>query len=302
MTNKNAKPENNSKETLQRPNVETQKDRTPITVAWIGVVGIAVGAIIAAFPQVYPIFIDKTPTFQPTAISSETYTVTPNLVEAEPTFTPVPATETVTALPTFSQAIPIPIGEDWLQGCVSTLWKVYPASVQLEENGYGCWKEPVSAFSAEYGDLDFLKERGKGFEEVYGLYTLLPQSGTITFTLRLEDLTNADLLIGILTEPDVTSEGLLLAVLHGDVKNTVILQKDGTYQTIQGTVPLDIKNGQTISLEFDPLSAKGRVLPSFFSTNPFPLHDSTKWLFLGFKGLYGSYRIEGRFLNFQLIE
>ncbi|MEK6751149.1 MAG: hypothetical protein AABZ00_02695 [Chloroflexota bacterium] len=107
--------------------------------------------------------------------------------------------------------------------------------------------------------------------------------------------------MGIFPEPDVASQGLLMTILNGNVNRRSIVQKDPfTYETIQGTVVLDQGNGFSISFTFTTLSARSRVNPSVFITNQVSIPSAQKWLFLGYKGLRGSYRIEGTFLNFEL--
>ncbi|MEI2822079.1 MAG: toll/interleukin-1 receptor domain-containing protein [Chitinophagaceae bacterium] len=223
-------------------------------------------------------------------------TVAPN----EPTLTSMPSTDT--PVPTITPVPPVAIGPDWLAGCISTLWSAYPASSLQEEKGNGCWQEPVYAFSAENGDLDFLAEREiGGSADIYGLFAPLPESGTVTFTVRLRDLENVDLWMGIFPEQDVYSQGLLMTILNGDVNRRSFVQKDpATYDTIQGTVALNQGNGYSISFVFTNLSVRSRVNPSVFMTNQVSIPTAQKWLFLGYKGLRGAYRIEGTFLNFEL--
>ncbi|HNN14419.1 MAG TPA: hypothetical protein PKL78_12725 [Anaerolineales bacterium] len=220
----------------------------------------------------------------------------------EPTATRVPDTET--PIPFTPTPAPVALGEDWKAGCVSRLWVPYPSTVSLSDKGNGCWREPANNFSAENGDLDFLYERsGRGALETSGLFAPLPDSGTLTLTIRLSDLDNVDLWVGVFAEPDVTSKGLLLVIPNGDVKKRTVLQKDpANYETMQGTVALNQGNGFTVSFVFSDLSVRGRVLPNVFTTNQIPISSERKWLFLGYKGLNGSYRIEGTFLNFTLTE
>ena len=162
--------------------------------------------------------------------------------------------------------------------------------------------EPVlNTFSAENGDLDFLAERRSGDAEIYGLFAPLPESGTVTFTVRLRDLDNVDLLMGVFPEPDVASQGLLMTILHGDVNKRSIDQKDPlTYVTVNRTSVLNQGNGYSVSFTFTTLSATSRINPSVFTTNQVSIRSPQKWLFLGYKGLKGQYRIEGTFLNFEL--
>lgn len=238
----------------------------------------------------------ETPTLVPTSSPIPTNTLKPN----EPTFTPVTPTDTPTLTP--SPIPPVPLGEDWMQGCISNLWQAYPSTIQTEDKGNGCLKEPVHAFSAENGDLDFLFERQDGTEEIYGLFAPLPnESGTLTLTIRLRDLSNADLLIGIFSQPEVKSPGLLMMMLNGGVDSNVFIQKDPmTYETIIGSQRIFQGNGYSITFRFDNLSVRSIVNPSVFFVDPFSLPASQKYLFLGYKGLRGYYRIEGTFLNFDL--
>ncbi len=232
--------------------------------------------------------VSATPELSLTATESST----PTLTSAPATDTPVPS---ATAIP------PVAIGRDWIGGCISTLWKTYPSNVPAVDRGDGCWKEPLHNFSAENGDLDFLSERGSGPAEVYGLFAPVPESGTVTFTIRLRELKNVDLLMGIFAQPDVNSPGLLMIMLNGRVDQNVFIQKDPfTYVTIQGTQKIKQGNGYSITFRFDNLSARSIVNPAVFFTDPLSIPSEQKWLFLGYKGLRGSYRIDGTFLNFEL--
>lgn len=281
-----------------KPGTKKPDNRVNIIVALISVSGVIIAAVIAAFPQIYPIFA-TTPSLQPLTSTP----VPPSLVASTDTPTAMPTVVTETAIPSIID-LPItsvPIGDDWIQGCISSAWMPYPSSVQLSERGDGCWQEPVYMFSAENGDLDFLFERAKGAPEIYGLFAPLPEVGTVTVTIRLRELSNTDLWIGVFDEPDLTSLGLLLTILNGDVKSRPIIQRNPiNYETIQGTKTVQQGNGYSISFKFDTLSVTGIVNPAVFSTNSFSMPSTQKWLFLGYKGLNGYYRIDGRFLNFEL--
>ena len=232
---------------------------------------------------------------------TETLTSVPTETALPPTSTSTPVPAADTPVPTFTPVPPVAIGQDWTAGCISSLWITYPSTTTVEK-GDGCLKEPVYVFSAENGDLDFLDERnGSGNAEIYGLFAPLPESGTVTFTVRLKDLDNVDLMMGIFPEPDVATQGLLMTILSGDVNKRSIVQKDPlNYVTIQGTAPLNQGSGYSVSFTFTTLSATSRVNPSVFMTNQVSIRSEQKWLFLGYKGLRGQYRIEGTFLNFEL--
>jgi hypothetical protein len=237
-----------------------------------------------------------TNTALPTSTNTLTPTITPTLT---PTLTLVPATDTPT--PTLTAVPPAALGADWIAGCISTLWHPYPPSVTVTERGDGCWNEPVHVFSAENGDLDFLAQRRNGSVETNGLFALLPERGTVTVRIRLRELSNADLWMGVFAEQDVRSEGLLMIIPSGEVRERVFVQKEvSNYETISSTSRLPQGNGYSISFTFSANSVRSTVNPSVFFTTSVPVPSSQKWLFLGYKGLSGSYRVDGTFLSFEL--
>ena len=277
-----------------------------ILIAILFIIGVLVAAILIINGNSESNNQNLLPVVTATVVISETITTTPTITETVPpseptsTLTPIPVTET--PMPSSTPIQPAAVGQDWLAGCISTLWKIYPSDIPVSERGDGCWTEPVHIFSAENGDLDFLSERESGLAEIYGLFAPLPdENGVVTITVRLKDLENADLWMGIFAEPDLAAQGLLMTILHGDVNKRSFVQKDPrTYETIQGTVVLDQGNGYSISFIFTNLSVVSRVNPSVFVTNPVSIPSTQKWLFLGYKGLSGYYRINGTFLNFRL--
>lgn len=276
---------------------------TAIVVALIGILGTIMVALINVYGEELLATPTSSPTMPTTIVSTDTFTPSPiptdTIPPDEPTSTPAPPMDT--PVPSATPVAPVPIGQDWQAGCISSLWRAYPSTISTTEKGDGCLREPVHVFSAEFGDLDFLSERGSGPAETYGLFAPLPESGTVTFTIRLRELKNADLLMGIFSQPDVNSQGLLMIMLNGGVEENVFIQKDpSNYVTIQGTQKIKQGNGYSISFTFDNLSAISRVNPSVFQTNPVSMPTAQKWLFLGYKGLSGAYRIEGTFLNFEL--
>ena len=241
----------------------------------------------------------STSTFIPT--STETSTPTPsNTPEPTFTFTPVPLTDTIT--PTFTVVPPAALGKDWIAGCISTLWRPYPSSVTANERGDGCWKEPLHVFTAENGDLDFLAQRRNGPVEIYGLFARLPERGTVNIQIRLRELHNVDLWMGVFAEADINSEGLLMVIPSGDVRRRPFVQKNpGDYETIASTSLLEQLNGYSISFHFTENSARSAINPGVFGTTPVPIASAQKWLFLGYRGSRGTYRINGTFLSFELL-
>ena len=273
-----------------------------IIAALIGVIGTVVVTLISInankqppAPIATPIVIVASPTQAP-VIPTDT------VPAGDPTSTPAPATNTPEPTFTFTAIPPVAIGQDWSQGCISTLWKPYPATVSAIDNGNGCWKAPVHVFVANNGQLAFLGNRlSNGGEEVYGLFAPLSDTGTVTVFIHLKDLTNADVWTGVFAEPDINSQGILMTIPAGNVNNRLIVQKEITsYDNKQKTQMINQGDGFIMTFEFSPLSVRALVNRNLFVTNPESVPSAQKWLFIGYKGLAGTYRIEGDFFNFEL--
>ena len=294
--------EKNEIKEIMRP---AKKVDPTIVAALIGAVATIAVALITVFWNSRSTTNNPTFTPQPTVmyVNTATSTVIPTdtVPPGEPTSTPAPPTDTPMPTYTYTAVPPVAIGDDWLQGCVSSLWVAYPLNDAFTDQGNGCLNEPIYAFAADKGSLSFLQEKS-GLNPVayYGLFAPLPEKGTVTFKVYLKDLENADLWMGIFSQPDIKSDGVLLTIPSGDVKQRVIVQKEvSTYQTIFSTSEF-IKqgNGFSFTFSFDTLSATGKVNPFVLTTNPMPIRVTPKWLYLGYKSLGGYYRIEGKFFDF----
>ena len=268
-----------------------------------------IGGVITIVAALIPLIVNQfssSPTSSPTTIftvasTSTDAAVTPDTATPNtPTLTPIPATDT--PIPSPTGVPPVPLGADFPNGCISTLWRLYPADITVTERGDGCWNEPVYVFYAENGDLDMLAQsRNEETQQVYGLFALLPESGKVNVTVRLNELTNVDVWLGIFAEQDVNSQGLLMTIPEGDAKERVIVQKNPLNGiTIISSSLLEQGRGYSFSFIFNANSARSVLNPSVFFTESVPIPSSQKWLFLGYKSLIGYYRIEGRFLEFEL--
>src|SRR5258706_2475385 len=285
-------------------NSSSRKIDPSIIAALIGVIGTIIVTLITLNANKQP----AAPTAIPTPIIISTNTEVPSPVPTdtaapgEPTSTPAPPTDT--PVPTFTLVPPVAIGPDWGAGCISTLWKPYPANVPMIDAGNGCWKPPVLIYSANSGKLSFLYERtGSGPVDIYGLFAPLPESGSVTFTISFNDLTNVDILMGVFGSQDLNTQGLLMNIpASNNTKKSVIAQKDSVtvYTTLQSTSPLAQGSGFSFTFTFTPNSASGMVNPSVFVTNPDSIPSAHKYLFLGYRGAPGRYRISGAFSDLQI--
>lgn len=287
---------------MSNPEAKKRTIDPTITAAIITVIGGLITTLILNRPQTpEPTPVPPTVAFE-TAIVPPTVVPTDTVLPGEPTSTPAPPTDTPEPTFTFTPVPPVAIGKDWIEGCISALWQPYPSSILAVGKGNGCLQEPVYVFSADNGSLAFLYERnGNGPVETFGLFAPLPENGEASFKVRLEDLSNADLWVGIFSAPDIESNGLLMTIPAGNPKNRVIVQKEiGTYETLQMTQNISQDNGFSFTFSFNALSARGTVNPNVFVTNPVSIPSAGKWLFLGYRGLSGSYRIEGSFVGLEI--
>lgn len=236
-----------------------------------------------------------------TATQVDTPVPTDTVPAGEPTSTPAPATET--PVPTFTMVSPVALGQDWSAGCISSLWQMYPKDITVADKGDGCLQEPVYVFSAENGDLDFLADSADG-PGIYGIMAPLPtESGTVTFHVRLRTLENVDLLMAVFSDADVNSQGLLMTIPEGNVRNRVIVQKDNVnaYTTLQQTANLQQGDqGYSITFNFSLTSIRSSVDPNVFVTNPVAVSSPKKWIFLGYKVLNSRYRVDATFFDLSL--
>ena len=271
-----------------------------IIAALIGVAGTIVAGIFfsgggggSSDTPATPVPVVITATFMPTAVPTDT------VPAGEPTSTPAP---TDTPAPEPTDVPPVPIGEDWAQGCISTLWQPYPPDITVVDKGNGCLQEPVHVFAADNGVLSFIGSRdGLGSVEDYGLFAPLPESGSVSFQVSLKDLSNVDVWVGVFDAADIKGNGLLMTIPAGNVKKRSITVKDPfTYVTKDSANTIDQGSGFSFTFNFNSLSVTGNVNPFVFVTTPFSLPSANKWIYLGYRGLSGSYRVEGSIHDFVI--
>lgn len=295
----------NEQRILKKPDVPKKGLDSTIIAALIGAIGTVAVALITIFANKQPSVQQPTPVSPTTVLITETIIPTASRTDIvptiEPTSTPVPSTDTPEPTATFTVVPPVALGEDWKQGCISSSWIPYPSIAVTARNG--CLSEPVHGFAADSGVLSFLDEQSGPIPvEYYGLFAPLPEKGTVTFKVRLKDLENVDLWMGVFPQPDIKSNGLLITIPAGDVERRVIVQKEVLhYQTIFSTRDLiDQGDGHSFTFIFDTLSATGKLNPFVLTTSPASIPVNPKWLYLGYKSLGGYHRVEGVFFNFVI--
>jgi hypothetical protein len=233
-------------------------------------------------------------TVPPTSTITNTPAPTDTVPAGDPTSTPEP--HTPTPEPTFTAAPPA-IGSDWANGCISVLWRPYPDTIQTTANN-GCLSEPINLFFAADGGLKFLANGRFDNTEVYGLFAPLPASGIVSIDTLLRTLQEGEVWMGVFAEPDIESQGMVIVIPPGNVKQRPLVQKKMPGQSeIQQTAhfakdpPL-----YNVVFEFGNGAVTTRILrDTVFSA--VPVGAGQQWLFVGYQVKRGSNRIDAEFLN-----
>jgi len=266
-----------------------------ITAALIGVAGTIIVAVYLNKPQSAPDPVPSEPivitaTFEPTATALPTDTVLPG----EPTSTPAP---TDTPAPEPTEVPPVAIGQDWAQGCISSLWKPYSSNgpVEVIVND-GCLSQPIFSFFANGGKLSFVNESRLSSAEVQGMFAPLPAEGTVSIYTSLKDLKTSDIWVGIFSDPSIDSEGLLMTIPSGSAsERPLVFWEMPGLEKITTTASINQGSGYGVRFEFSAGSVRAVALPNVFATNTYPVTSVQKWLFIGYQAKNGTNRIEASF-------
>ncbi|NWG33316.1 MAG: hypothetical protein HXY42_02655 [Chloroflexi bacterium] len=276
-----------------------------IVAAIIGVAGTIIVTLISVYANRQP---PPTPTITPivvTATSMPTSALpTDTPLPQEPTLTSLPPTDTPAPTETFTPVPPVALGADWPQGCISTLWRAYPAEIVPTDKGNGCWQEPVGKFTADGGGLFIAGNRAqRGTPDLEGLFALMPESGEVTFKVRLRKANGVDFIAGIFTDANLESPAFVLSIPgDGNVSKLRIVQKDNLagYNTITGTALLDQGDGYSITFNFSEANIGAKVNPFVFVFDSIPIPSLQKWLFIGYKSGEGAYEVDVIVSNFTV--
>jgi hypothetical protein len=238
--------------------------------------------------------VQPTWTIPPTATITDTPVPTTTVAVGEPSSTPAP--DTPTPEPTFTPAPPS-IGSDWSNGCISVLWKPYPTDIQTTENN-GCLAEPVHVFFAADGRLTFLVTGRFNDTQVYGLFAPIPANGTVSINTFLRTLSEGEIWMGIFAEPNIDSQGTVIVIPPGNVKQRVLVQKSMPGQLEVQTTASFAKDPPLYDVVFE--LSNGAVTTKILRDTVFtavPVQSSQPWLFVGYQVKKGNNRIDAEFLN-----
>ena len=249
--------------------------------------------------------VQPTWTISPEATLTFTPVPTDTVPAGDPTSTPEPPT--LTPEPTLTP-VPPAIGADWVNGCISALWRPYPNTVApVPVNG--CLTQPilfpeqVNLFFTENGSLKFQVNRAFETPQVYGLFAPLPANGVVRIDTFLRRVQEGEIWMGVFAAPDITSQGLVAAIPSGgNERNRPLVQRKMPEQ-------VEIQRMETFSE--DPTQEPPRYSIVFELSNgevriqklgetefsPVALNSAQPWLFVGYQVASGNNRIEAEFLN-----
>ncbi len=117
----------------------------------------------------------------------------------------------------------------------------------------------------------------------HGLFTELPQSGKVSFTLDLNRIENGQIWIGVFEKADVDSAGVLLVAPPGEVcRQAFALKTMPTGQRIEVSKIFENHEGKyAIGFELEYGSIIAQV--EGVAMTPIPFTPRTRWLFLGYR-------------------
>jgi hypothetical protein len=137
-----------------------------------------------------------------------------------------------------------------------------------------------------------------GDTEVHGLFAPLPASGTVNISAFLRSLQNGEIWMGVFAEPKIESQGMIVVIPAGDVKNRPLVQKTMPGQTeIQRTASFS-QNPPVYDVQFE--IANGAVTTKILRDTVFnavPVGTGQQWLFVGYQVKKNNNRIDAEFLN-----
>jgi len=277
-------------------------DPNVVVVAVIGLIGTIVAALIGVYGNrasvaqpttIPPTAVFYTNTVPPTPAPTDTVPVN----DATSTPEPATATPTLASTPTL-----IPVGVDWTQNCISTLWLPYPTTIEVGSDDKGCLIQPMNTFYSTSSGLAFSFAGRASSAQIYGVFTKLPADGTVKVAVQLTVVNKGDVLMGIFASPDIESDGAMIVMPES---NNVKKKQNMLLKVMPGQ--------RTFSQTGDTLSADPPVYDAFFDftggsvkvlvnndqidLGSVSVVSAEKWLFLGYQVVNGTNTIQAEFQN-----
>jgi hypothetical protein len=279
--------------------------RIQLIVGILGLVGVLLTVFVPIIqdnleqknlPTQTPIIIVATPTVS-TPVPTDT------VPPGEPTSTPAPNTPTPEPTFTFTPtAIPLEAGQDWLENCIGVSWQVYPESTITENDGK-CYKEPVAqVFAIQDQHFSVFFENKVSSAEIVGMFVEVPSDSTVEINMHIDKIDVGELWVGVLGAPNFETNGLVIVAPSGNANNSafsVRTMPDGKQLFLSSKFKKE--NGDYLfSFDVAPNTVAG-TLEKYTPVNPVPVPSDKKYLFIGYRALFGNTNhIEGNFFDLKI--
>jgi hypothetical protein len=292
----------------EKQNEKAEQGKGLSAAAWTAISAI-VGATLACFsailvaalnPDLLKIITEAraSPTATATAMA-----IAPKNIEETFTFTPQTPVKTT----------PSP-GKDWQDNCICTQWILYPMPQASTPTEDGCYTQPLPGqLYTTNGQLRILTENKIYTAKEQGIITKIPQASNVSLIVDLNYLENAELWVGIFSEPSLESEGILLVVpptkdmrpstpRGSDTKERAFavrsmpsearLLLSNVYKNPDGIY----KIGLTSSYGAITVTTENDV------SEDFVFNHTDRWLFIGYRALIVSSFIDAAFMDLNITE
>jgi hypothetical protein len=242
--------------------------------------------------------LDPTWTAVPTLTNSPEPIPTDTVPVGDASSTPAP--DTATPEPTLTLAPP-PIGQDWANDCISVSWIPFPSLDTTETNG--CRSQPIHSLFAANGRLEFVIQSRFEDTEQYGMFAKLPASGLANIDVFLTNLQDGEIWLGVFAEPNIDSQGIIVVIPSGDVKNRPLVLKTMPGQAQYFETQSFAQSSAIYNVEFQFRSGSvGTVIMHDTPVDPLPVGSTEQWLFVGYQVKKGNNRMQAAFLNLVVQE
>lgn len=233
-----------------------------------------------------------TSTIAPTPLPTDTVAV------GDPSSTPAP--DTATPEPTLTLAPPL-IGQDWANDCISVSWIPFPSVGTTETNG--CRSQPIHSLFADNGRLEFVIQGRFDNTEQHGMFAKLPAKGIAKIEVFLTTLQDGEIWMGVFAEPSIDSQGIVVVIPPGDVKNRPLVQKTMPGQAQYFETQPFAQSSAIYNVEFQfGNGLVGTVIMNDTPVDPLPVGSTEQWLFVGYQVKKGNNRMQAAFLNLVVQE
>ncbi len=192
------------------------------------------------------------------------------------------------------------IGADWPINCISVFWKPFPDSIQVQQND-GCLVQPVDTFFTSGGHLSLAFTGRISGAQIHGLFAQLPSDGTASLNVHLTEVVGGEVLIGIFSEPDVSSNGLFLVIPAGKAldEQRMLIRTMPDKNIFSQTAGPVISSSATydVSFDFNGGNVSIKLTNNQINLGSVPIDSTEKWLFIGYQALNGTNSLQADFFD-----